>query len=71
MALNFQENERNLTLGVEMELQVLNADNLLLIPRSAEIIQALASPKLAKEMFRSTLEIVTGICEDVHQCHLL
>lgn len=69
MALNFQENERNLTLGVEMELQVLNADNLLLIPRSAEIIQALASPKLAKEMFRSTLEIVTGICEDVHQVH--
>jgi len=69
MTLQFNGNPTHLTLGVEMELQVLNADNLMLIPRSAEIIQALALPKLEKEMFRSTLEIITGICNSVHEVH--
>lgn len=69
MKLDFQGNATQLTLGVEMELQVLDASTLLLIPRSSEIIQALQSPQLAKEMFRSTLEIVTGICNDVHHVH--
>lgn len=69
MALLFNENEANCTLGVEMELQVLDAERLLLIPRGYEIIQAVNSPRLAKEMFRSTLEIVTGICNNVHDVH--
>lgn len=65
MGLQFRANEKNLTLGVEMELQVLDAETLLLTPRAAEFLQEINNPKLAKEMFRSTLEIVTGICDNV------
>lgn len=69
MPLTFKQNEQHLTLGVEMELQVLDAERLTLIPRSSEIMHAIQSPKLAKEMFRSTLEIVTGICNNVHEAN--
>lgn len=69
MALNFKENTENLTLGVEMELQVLDAERLVLTPRSLEIIHAINSDRLTKEMFRSTLEIITGVCKDVHEVH--
>lgn len=65
--LQFRTNEQALTLGVEMEIQLLDKQTLLLTPRGPEILQMLNNEKLTKEMFRSTLEIITGVCSDVHQ----
>jgi len=64
-SLIFVENEQILTLGVELELQVLGKDTLLLTPRAQEIIEHAHSKKLKPEFFQSTLEAVTGICQTV------
>jgi carboxylate-amine ligase len=64
--LEFKSNEKALTLGVEMEMQILDRDTLLLTPRSPEILKLLTNRKLAKEMFRSTLEVITDVCDNVH-----
>lgn len=66
MPLAFKSNEDVLTLGVEMEVQILDGDNLLLTPRAPDILQAIPNERLVKEMFRSTLELITGVCKDVH-----
>jgi carboxylate-amine ligase len=66
--LVFKENKKPFTLGVEIELQVLSADSLLLTPRAAEIIQT-GDDKFKQEFFQSTLEIVTDVCEDVHEVY--
>ncbi|MCI0750389.1 MAG: YbdK family carboxylate-amine ligase, partial [Flammeovirgaceae bacterium] len=65
--LLFHENSETLTLGVELELQVLDRQALLLTPRAHEIIDHLSVPQLKHEFFQSTLEVITGICKDVHQ----
>jgi carboxylate-amine ligase len=65
--LTFKENKNALTLGVEMELQVLDKDSLQLVPRASEIMEKIPGNKLAKEMFRSTIELVTGICSTVSE----
>ena len=67
MNLLFKENEKTLTLGVEMELQVLDAPTLRLTPRAAEIIDGCKNPRLAPEMFQSTLELITTVCENAHE----
>lgn len=59
--LSFKENEATLTLGVEIELQVMNKNSLLLEPRAPEIMQHLNHPKLTKELFQSMLEVITGV----------
>lgn len=58
-ALQFHPSPTPLTLGVEMELQVLDAATLRLAPRVPEILARFPDPHLTKEMFRSTLEIVS------------
>jgi carboxylate-amine ligase len=65
--LYFKENGSSLTLGVELELQVLDKDSLLLSPRAHEILEKISNDKLKHEFFQSTLEVTTGICSDVHQ----
>lgn len=67
MSLPFKENDRPLTLGVELELQVLDKETLLLTPRAKEIISAANNPKLTHEMFQSTLEVVSGVCQNVQE----
>ena len=67
MSLPFKENAYPLTLGVELELQVLDQQTLLLTPRAKEIISAAKNSKLTPEMFQSTLEVVSGVCRDVHE----
>ena len=42
---------KGLTLGVELELQVLHADSLLLSPRAAEIIELCEDEKIVPEFF--------------------
>ena len=62
MHIPFQENDHALTLGVELELQVLDQKTLLLTPHAKEIISAVDNSKLTHEMFQSTLEVVSGVC---------
>jgi carboxylate-amine ligase len=64
--LLFHGNENPLTLGVELELQVLDGNSLLLTPRVHDIIDNLSGKKLKQEFFQSTLEVITGICNNVH-----
>ena len=60
--LEFTPSARPHTLGVEMELQVLDGRTLRLTPRAPEYLEHAHDLRLAKEMFRSTIELVTGIC---------
>ncbi|MBK8700921.1 MAG: YbdK family carboxylate-amine ligase [Saprospiraceae bacterium] len=70
MELEFKENEKILTLGVEMEIQLLDQDTLNLTPRAPQILAQLDNFHLTKEMFRSTLELITDVCNDVESVHL-
>ncbi|MBK7009223.1 MAG: YbdK family carboxylate-amine ligase [Saprospiraceae bacterium] len=63
--LNFKNNSKDLTLGVEMEIQLIDPKTLRPIPVAGDFIAALNNPKITKEMFRSTLEIVSGIADQV------
>lgn len=67
MSLLFKHNAKSLTLGVEMEIQLLDQHTLLLTPRAEEILALINSKKLVKEMFRSTLELITDVCNDAHE----
>lgn len=63
--LPFKENTTTLTLGVEVELQLINADSLHLVPKAPMILKKVKHPRIMKEMFRSTLELVTDVCHNV------
>lgn len=67
MKLEFRKNESSLTLGVELEFQVLDEQTLQLTPRTAELLTELHDPKITHEFFQSTIETVTGICRSVHE----
>ena len=67
MGLDFKNNTNTLTLGVEMEIQLLDRHTLALTPRAEEILTLVKNNRLVKEMFRSTLELITDVCHDVHE----
>jgi len=56
-----------LTLGVEVELQLLDATSLNLTPRASELLKiaAFSTKKIKEEFYLSTLEINTDKCDDV------
>lgn len=61
----FQPSEE-LTLGVEVELQLMDATTMNLAARADEMLQALRdNPKVKPEFYLSTLEANTGICRSV------
>jgi carboxylate-amine ligase len=70
MQLDFKPNHQNLTLGVEMEVQLLDQDTLRLAPKAPDILKEIKHDKLTKEMFRSTLEIITGVCHNVQEVEI-
>lgn len=56
-----------LTLGVEMELQLVDATTLHLAPKAEELLKGLAShPKIKPELYRDMIEIVTDKCNDAN-----
>ncbi|MEO5979490.1 MAG: YbdK family carboxylate-amine ligase [Chryseolinea sp.] len=63
--LEFKSSGNELSLGVEIELQVLDATSLSLTPRAQSILDECQWEKLDHEFFQSTLEIKTGICSDI------
>ena len=65
--LEFNGSDSELTLGVELELQVLDADTLLLTPKAAEIIELCDDKKIIPEFFQSTIEMLSSICQNVHE----
>ena len=70
MPLNFVASQ-SLTLGVEIELQLLNPDTLDLIAKSEKILEMCGERKIDRvkaELHQSMLEVDTPICENVKQC---
>ena len=80
MTINFTPNARH-TIGVEMELHLVDAATGDLVSASREILSEMGAghpggehPKAKHELFQSTIEIITGVCEtpaeaaaDLHQ----
>lgn len=66
MSLFFKENSTPFTLGVEVEVQLLDAKSLELTPRSMELLSQVQHPRIIKEMFQSTVELVTDVCKNAH-----
>jgi len=65
--LDFKSTEHDLSIGAELELQVLDSDSLLLSPRAAEIIELSDDKKIVPEFFQSTIEVVSRPCLNVHE----
>jgi carboxylate-amine ligase len=58
---------RPLTLGVEIELQLIDPANLQLVARAIELLRACYKlAHLKPEFYQSTIELCTGVCRDVH-----
>jgi carboxylate-amine ligase len=69
VTIDFTQNARS-TVGVEMELHLVDADSGELVSASNEILEEMgaghpggAHPKAKHELFQSTIEIITGVCE--------
>lgn len=67
--MEFNSSPRN-TLGVEVELGLVDTSTLQLAPSSDEVLAVLAEPyggeehpKAKHEFYQSTIEVITGICE--------
>ena len=65
---------RGATLGVEWELQLIDAGSRMLRQDAREVLAALpgqstsgAHPKIRHELMQSTIEVVTGICSTVSE----
>jgi carboxylate-amine ligase len=65
--LEFNNSPQELSLGVELELQVLDGDSLMLTPRAAEIIELCDDNNIVPEFFQSTIEIVSQVCRNVYE----
>lgn len=61
--MEFNGNSKELTFGVELELQVLDSHSFNLVPRAHEVLKITSIKSLAKELFQSTIELITPICE--------
>ena len=73
MAIDFAHNPRP-TLGIEMELHLVDADTGDLVSIANEVLDALGAghpggehPKAKHELFQSTIEIITGVCDGPEQ----
>jgi len=62
--LEFVSAGDQLSLGVEIELQVLDESDLMLTPKAQVLLDACKNRKFDQEFFQSTLEIKTDVCAD-------
>ncbi|WP_231912727.1 glutamate-cysteine ligase family protein, partial [Rhodococcus sp. EPR-157] len=59
------------TLGVEWEIALVDNGSLDLVNSAAEVMDGITelvgseSPRVTKELLRNTVELVTGVCENV------
>src|SRR5512134_2133883 len=56
-----------LTLGVELELQIIDAESRDLAPGAPQLFERLGGPRpnIKPEIFQAMLEVSTGVCRDV------
>jgi glutamate---cysteine ligase / carboxylate-amine ligase len=69
MTIEFRSSD-HATLGVEVEVQLVDAETRSLRSGATEVLDALCDgehPRVKHELFESTLEIITGICETVDE----
>jgi carboxylate-amine ligase len=68
MDIKFNDS-KDFTLGVELELQLVDAETMALVPNSSKVIDSLDSFQdfIKHELMMSNLEVVTGICADIHE----
>ena len=71
MNIEFRSSERA-TLGIEVELQIVDAETRQLRSGASEVLEVLGKghpdgrhPKVKHELMESTLELITGICDTV------
>ena len=58
----------SLSLGVELELQLIDPETLDLSPRSIELLQIIGEhPNIVQEVMQSMLEIKTDICRNARE----
>jgi carboxylate-amine ligase len=69
MQIIFNNNKESHTIGVELEFQVLDKASLNLTPRASEILECTSLKGLSKELFQSTIELVTPVCETIHDAN--
>jgi carboxylate-amine ligase len=69
MAIEFTRNDRP-TIGVELEVHLVDADTGNLVSASNELLAVMGAghpdgshPKAKHELFQSTIELITGVCE--------
>lgn len=59
---------RSLSIGIEVEVQLLHNRTLNLEPKSVEILNILGKNKnFHPELFQSMLEVITDVCDNVHE----
>lgn len=75
MTIEFTINRRP-TIGVELELHLVDAETGELVSQSNELLRELGAdhpggehPKAKHELFQSTVEIITGVCETPDEAH--
>ena len=73
MDIEFASNERP-TIGVELEIHLIDADSRDLVSAANELLEDLGRghpggehPKAKHELFQSTVEVITGVCESPAQ----
>jgi len=66
MDIKFNDS-KDFTLGVELELQLVDADSFSLVQRSSDIIGSLTefTDSVKHELMMSNIEIITGVCSNV------
>ncbi len=65
LPLLFHSSKKPFTLGAEIELQVIDLEKLTLTPRAPEVLYESGLPFLTSELFQSTLECVSPVCNRV------
>lgn len=67
LSLRF-EHSQSLTIGVELELQLLDRDSLDLSSSSLQVLELLKGvSSFRAEIYQSMIEVTTDICQDAHQ----
>ena len=63
----FFNTKSHLTIGIEIEVQLLHKKTLDLEPKAIEILNRLNNHKIHPEIFQSMVEITSDICTNVHE----
>lgn len=70
MSIHFKNNTTLHTIGVEIEAQILDRNTGMLTPAASEILELTNDKKITGELFQSTIEVITGVCQNVHEVKL-